>query len=129
MRVSTSMNASMLTCGSCSPRTRITSTQAGSTVPRHPTSPEEPPESKMSVFQQTVSSWRLDKGEALGVRQDSLFELMDAVLTSPERRTLVRLSLCPCFRRRWSSTCDALADGSLDVHAMRALFQAYAPQP
>src|SRR5438105_2477736 len=44
---------------------------------------------------------------------------MDAVLTAPERRTLVRLSLCPCFRRRWSSTCDALADGSLDVSRLR----------
>ena len=54
---------------------------------------------------------------------------MDAVLTAPERRPLVRLSLCPCFRRRWSSTCDALADGSLDGHAMRALFQASVPRP
>jgi DDE superfamily endonuclease len=66
---------------------------------------------------------------ALGLRQDSLFELMDAVLTAPERRTLVRLSLCPCFRRRWSSTCDALADGSLDVKALRALFQTYVALP
>src|SRR3989440_9807211 len=54
---------------------------------------------------------------------------MDAVLTAPERRTLVRLSLCPCFRRRWSSTCDALADGSLDVSRLRALFQAQVPLP
>src|SRR5438477_260024 len=54
---------------------------------------------------------------------------MDAVLTAPERRTLVRLSLCPCFRRRWSSTCDALADGSLDVKTLRALFQAQVPLP
>src|SRR5438270_4776267 len=54
---------------------------------------------------------------------------MDAVLTAPERRPLVRLSLCPCFRRRWSSTCDALADGSLDANAVRALCAAQAPQP
>jgi len=62
-----------------------------------------------------LRSFRQELYDTLGLRQDSLFELMDAVLTAPERRTLVRLSLCPCFRRRWSSTCDALADGSLDV--------------
>jgi DDE superfamily endonuclease len=76
-----------------------------------------------------LRSFRGELYDALGLRQDSLFELMDAVLTAPERRTLVRLSLCPCFRRRWSSTCDALADGSLDRQAMRALFQAYVPRP
>src|SRR5437868_14069734 len=76
-----------------------------------------------------LRSFRQELYEALGLRQDSLFELMDAVLTAPERRTLVRLSLCPCFRRGWSSTCDALADGSLDVQAVRALFQAQVPQP
>ena len=77
----------------------------------------------------SLRSVRQELYEALGLRQDSLFELMDAVLTAPERRPLVRLSLCPCFRRRWSSTCDALADGTLDVDAMRGLFQASAPQP
>jgi len=35
---------------------------------------------------------------------------------------LVRLSLCPTFRRRWPSTCDALADGTVDVTALRKLF-------
>lgn len=58
----------------------------------------------------------------LGLRQDSLFELLDAVLTTPQRSTLVRLSLSSVFRRRWPSTCDALADGSIDVAALRELF-------
>lgn len=52
----------------------------------------------------------------LGLRQ------VDAVLTTPQRSTLVRLSLSAVFRRRWPSTCDALADGSIDVPALRALF-------
>jgi hypothetical protein len=77
----------------------------------------------------TLRSFRGELYDTLGLRQDSLFELMDAVLTAPERCTLVHLSLCPCFRRCWSSACDALADGSLDVPAMRALVQAYAPRP
>jgi Transposase DDE domain len=58
----------------------------------------------------------------LGLRQDSLFELLDAVLTTPQRSTLVRLSLAAAFRRRWPSACDALADGSVDVPALRQLF-------
>ena len=76
-----------------------------------------------------LRSFRQELYDALGLRQDSLFELMDAVLTAPERRTLVRLSLCACFRRGWSSTCDALADGTLDVGRLRGLFQAQLPQP
>ena len=58
----------------------------------------------------------------LGLRQDSLFELLDAMLTSPQRNTLVRLSLSSAFRRRWPSTCDALSDGSIDTAAVRRLF-------
>jgi hypothetical protein len=58
----------------------------------------------------------------LGLRQDSLFELMDATLTAPHRSTLVRLSLTAAFRRQWPSTCDALADGFIDVRAVRTLF-------
>ena len=58
----------------------------------------------------------------LGLRQDSLFELTDAALTTPQRSTLVRLSLTAAFRRQWPSTCDALADGFIDVRAVRTLF-------
>jgi hypothetical protein len=74
-----------------------------------------------------LRSFRQELYDALGLRQDSLFELMDAVLSTPERRTLVRLSLCPCFRRRWPSACDALADGTLDVAGLRALLGAAVP--
>jgi hypothetical protein len=59
---------------------------------------------------------------SLGLRQDSLFELMDAALTASHRSTLVRLSLTAAFRRCWPSTCDALADGSIDVATLRGLF-------
>jgi hypothetical protein len=64
----------------------------------------------------------------LGLRQDSLFELVDAVLTAPHRSTLVRLSLSTAFGRRWPSTCDALADGSVDVAAMRQVFARSLPR-
>ena len=65
---------------------------------------------------------------SLGLRQDSLFELLDSALSSPDRRTLVRLSLNPAFRRRWPSTCDALSDGRLNPSALRRLFLRSLPQ-
>ena len=70
----------------------------------------------------TLLRFRQELYDGLGLRQDSLFELMDAVLTAPQRSTLVRLSLTTVFRRLWPSTCDALADGSVDVSVLRNLF-------
>ncbi len=65
--------------------------------------------------------FRQELYDSLGLRQDSLFELVDAALTAAHRSTLVRLSLTAAFRRLWPSTCDALADGSVDVSALRTL--------
>ena len=70
----------------------------------------------------SLSEFRVELYDDLGLRQDSLFELVDAVLTAAAPTTLVRHSLSPWFRRQWPSTCDALADGSLDESAMRRLF-------
>lgn len=70
----------------------------------------------------TLIGFRQELYDSLGLRQDSLFELVDAALTAPHRSTLVRLSLTVAFRRLWSSTCDALADGSIDVRALGNLF-------
>lgn len=64
---------------------------------------------------------------ALGLRRDALCDLLDAVLTGEGAESLVRRSLAPAFRRGWSSACDALADGSLDVAALRRLFAATMP--
>lgn len=66
--------------------------------------------------------FRQELYDDLGLRQDSLFELVDAMLATPQRSTLVRLSLSTVFRRRWPSTCDALSDGSIDTAALRRLF-------
>lgn len=59
--------------------------------------------------------------DGLGLRKDSLFDLLDAVLSAPGPSTLVHLSLSPTFLRRWSSTCDALAEGSLETDAVQQL--------
>jgi len=70
----------------------------------------------------TLIRFRQELYEGLGLRQDSLFELMDAALTAPQRSTLVRLSLTAVFGRRWPSTCDALADGSVHFGKLRTVF-------
>src|SRR6266568_8211699 len=74
-----------------------------------------------------LAAFRQELYAGLGHRKDSLFELLDAVLTAADRSPLVRLSLGPAFRRGWPSTCDALADGSMDLLALRRLFQAHLP--
>ena len=40
----------------------------------------------------TLIRFREELYDSLGLRQDSLFELVDAALTAPHRSTLVRLS-------------------------------------
>jgi hypothetical protein len=64
---------------------------------------------------------RQELHDDLGLLQDSLFELLDVMLATQQRSTLVRLSLATVFRRQWSSTCDSLSDGSVDTAALRRL--------
>jgi hypothetical protein len=55
-------------------------------------------------------------------RADALFELVDAVLTSPQRVTsLVQLSEQAAFRRRHGALFDALACGDVDVEMLAGL--------
>jgi Transposase DDE domain len=67
--------------------------------------------------------------QILGRRKDSLFELMEAALSSPGPVPLVRLSLAPAFRRGWASAPDALADGTLKEEALRGLLVRTLPPP
>ena len=48
--------------------------------------------------------------DCLGLAKEALFELMDAVLTSPSIPSFVSLSQSPVFRRQWSSIYAALHD-------------------
>ncbi|MDF5737803.1 MAG: hypothetical protein PUQ00_19650, partial [Nostoc sp. S13] len=51
--------------------------------------------------------------DCLGKAKDAVFELMDAVLTSPSIPSFVSLSQSPVFRRQWSSIYAALHDSRL----------------
>ena len=66
---------------------------------------------------------------ALGQRQDSLFEMLDAMLTAAGPQTLARLSQAPSVQRRWSSLPDARAAGTLDGAALHRRLSATLPAP
>lgn len=70
---------------------------------------------------------RLIYQHTLRQRKDSLFDLIDAVLTSAAPATLARLRLAPGFRRRWSAVSDALIEGHLDAPLLRRLLVAALP--
>ncbi|NEO34570.1 MAG: transposase, partial [Symploca sp. SIO3C6] len=46
--------------------------------------------------------------EVIGRSRDSLFDLMDAILTSPNLSSFVRVSQSPLFRREWPSVYSGL---------------------
>jgi len=70
--------------------------------------------SKLAAFRQSVY-------QCLTRSRDALFELTDAVLTSPGSACFPGLSCAPVFRRQWSSVYAALQDGKLDTPALLKL--------
>ena len=48
--------------------------------------------------------------QMLGKAKDATFELMDSVMTTRNASCLAEFSLSPLFRRKWSSTYEALQD-------------------
>ena len=59
--------------------------------------------------------------QKLGPARDALFELGDAVLTTPKVPSFAHLSLSPLFRRQWPSLYEALDDGRPDAQALMPL--------
>lgn len=59
---------------------------------------------------ENLRRFRQQSYEALGKAKDAVFELMDAVLLTRSVSSLAELSLCPVFRRKWSSIYEGLED-------------------
>ena len=76
---------------------------------------------ELGAFRQAVYT------ECLTARSDALFELGDALLTTPYITSPVALSLAPSFRREWPSVFDALSDGGVDQAALRSVLFRFAP--
>ena len=60
---------------------------------------------------------------------DALMNTTDALLTSPDARSVAALSLSPHFTRRWPSLYAGLQDGQIDRPALRRLFATALPSP
>jgi len=75
----------------------------------------------------TLRQFRQAAYECLGPARDAQFELTDAVLLTPVVRSFVELSQTPVFRRRWSSTYAAIADGRPDRAALLRLYAQHLP--
>src|SRR6476619_2568379 len=58
---------------------------------------------------------------AFGARRDALFELLDAATAAGLVPSLAHLSLAAVHRRGWGSLYAALAEGSMDLPALREL--------
>lgn len=57
----------------------------------------------LKMILEKLKQFRQSAYTLLGKGKDAIFELMDAVLTSPGVKSFVELSLSPVFRRGWSS--------------------------
>ncbi len=68
-----------------------------------------------------LRTFRSELFGCLGLRRDAQFELVDALLASPQVGSLPHLSLLPLHRRGWGSVYAALVDGRLDAEALRAV--------
>jgi hypothetical protein len=76
---------------------------------------------ELGAFRQAVYT------DCLTARADALFELGDALLTTPYITSPVAVSLAPSFRRKWPSVFDALSDGRVDQAALRGVLLRFAP--
>ena len=66
----------------------------------------------------------------LGAAKDALFELCDAVISTPAANSFAELSGSKQFRRRWSSVYEALQDGRPQrENLMRLYCQAIKTEP
>jgi hypothetical protein len=68
----------------------------------------------------SLRSFRADLHGCAPRRADALFELVDALLAAESVTSLPHLSLQAAHRRGWGSLYAALAEGRLDVEALRA---------
>ena len=63
--------------------------------------------------------------DCFGRRADALCEIGDALLTAEAVTSLPHLSLQSAHRRGWGSLYDALAEGRIDVEALRVMLAQY----
>lgn len=76
---------------------------------------------------QRLQEFRQKVYQNLGRARDATFELMDAVMLSRKVDSLADLSLCPCFRRKWHSSYEALEDTRPNANKLMRLYLGQIP--
>jgi hypothetical protein len=82
----------------------------------------------MRIFSE-LSNFRKQAYELLGNGRDSLFDLMDAVVTSRSVSSFVELSLSPLFRRSWPSLYKVLERSHPPAESLMKLYVQHLPEP
>ena len=62
-------------------------------------------------------------------RADTLMELLDALASNPQARSVVEYSLTPCFRRSYSTLFKAIAEMNWEQRTLPQLLAEYLPRP
>lgn len=81
----------------------------------------------MDVFAQ-IREFRQAAYKSLCRAKDATFELMDAILLTRNAYSLADLSICPVFRRQWSSIYEAMQDTRPNRNKLMRLYSQKIPQ-
>jgi DDE superfamily endonuclease len=76
----------------------------------------------MTMTLEKLKQFRTGVYTILGNAKDALFDLMDAVLITRSVYSFAELSVCPVFRRQWSSVYEAIQDGNPPRNELMKLY-------
>ena len=81
----------------------------------------------MNQSAQKLREFRNEAYQLLGTAKDSIFDLMDAVLTTRNIYSFAELSLSPVFRRKWPSLYEAIDDVRPKTNKLMKLYISQIP--
>ena len=76
-----------------------------------------------------LTQFREELYQKFNHRADTLMELVDAIASNPQVRSVVEYTLTPCFRRSYSTLFKAIAEMSWEQRALPQLLAAHLPRP
>ena len=80
------------------------------------------------MFLHNAREFRQAAYECLCRAKDATFELKDAILLTRNAYSLADLSMCPIFRRQWSSIYEAIQDTRPQRHKLMRLYSQKIPK-